>query len=374
LPVRTLDSDPRTDGFFMPAEWEPHDGCYLVWPERTDNWRSGAKPAQDAFAAVAETIARSEPVTVLVSARQWEHARARCAHSVKVVEMTTDDAWVRDTGPTFVVNRSLGERRGVDWIFNAWGGLEGGLYFPWANDDLVARKVCELEGTDRYRAPFVLEGGSVHVDGQGTCITTAECLLNPNRNGGRSHPDIEELLRAYLGVEKIIWIPRGVFNDETDGHVDNLACFSRPGRVLLTWTEEPDDPQAAISREARQVLEAATDAQGRHLEVGVLPSPGPLCIEAEEAGGVDTSEHARPRTKGGRMAGSYVNFYLANSAVVYPLLDERYDEEIGELLRAEFPGRRVEGVPGREILLGGGNIHCITQQVPRVDPELGDGG
>jgi agmatine deiminase len=348
----------------MPAEWEAHDRCYLIWPERTDTWRWGAKPAQSTFVAVAEAIARSEPVTILASARQWEHARSACSEGIRVIETTTDDAWARDTGPTFVVNRSLQQRRGVDWVFNAWGGLDGGLYFPWANDDLVASKVCELEGVPRYRAPIVLEGGSIHVDGEGTCITTEECLLNANRNPGLARAEIEALLRAYLGIETVIWIPRGVYGDETDGHIDNLACFSRPGRVLLTWTEEASDPQAAISRQARQVLESASDARGRRLEVGLLPSPRPLSITPEEASGVDRSERARPRLAGDRMAGSYVNFFVANSSVVHPLLDPDHDEEVAELLADEFPGRRVEGIPGREILLGGGTIHCITQQVP----------
>ena len=364
MPARALDSTPRDDGFAMPAEWEPHERCYLIWPERTDNWRLGAKPAQAAFATVAETVARSEPVTVLASARQWEHARASLSDAVRVVELSTDDAWCRDTGPTFVVDRRTGERRGVDWVFNAWGGLDGGLYFPWALDDLVAAKVCELEGVGRYRAPLVLEGGSIHVDGEGTCLTTEECLLNRNRNPGLTRAEIEEHLRSYLGVETVIWIPRGVWNDETDGHVDNLACFSRPGRVLLTWTEEPGDPQAGISAEARAVLESATDARGRRLEVGLLPAPGPLTVTAEEAAGVDAAEHAKPRTAGERMAGSYVNFLITNDSVVHPRLDERTDDEAAARLAEEFPGRRIDGVPGREILLGGGNVHCITQQVP----------
>jgi len=366
LPARSLESTPRADGFHMPAEWEPHERCYLIWPERTDNWRLGAQPAQEAFTAVAAAVARSEPVTMLVSARQWEHARAVCPDRVSVVEMTTDDAWARDTGPTFVVDRTRGERRGVDWIFNAWGGLDGGLYFPWAFDDLVAAKVCELEAVARYRAPFVLEGGSVHVDGEGTCITTEECLLNPNRNPDLSRAEIEAHLRSYLGVETIIWIARGVYGDETDGHVDNLACFSRPGRVLLTWCEDRGDPQAAISREARQVLESAVDARGRRLDVGLLPSPGPLSISAQEAAGVDPSDHSRPRRAGDRLAGSYVNFLVTNASVVYPLLDPDHDDEAGALLGEEFTDRRIEGVSGREILLGGGNIHCITQQVPRT--------
>jgi len=366
LPSRLLDSTPENDGFHMPAEWEPHERCYLVWPERTDNWRGGAGPAQAAFVAVAETIARHEAVTVLASARQWERARAACAGPIRVVEMATDDAWARDTGPTFVVNRSRRERRGVDWVFNAWGGRQGGLYTPWDDDDLVAAKVCELEGAVRYRAPLVLEGGSIHVDGEGTCLTTEECLLNPNRNPGLAREEIEALLRSYLGITTVVWIPRGVPGDETDGHVDNLACFSRPGRVLLTWSERAGDPQAEVSHEARRTLESATDARGRRLEVGLVPSPGPLHLTAEEASGVEPSAHAQPRRSGDRLAGSYVNFFLTTASVVYPLLDPRFDGEVGDLLIKEFPDRIIEGVPGREILLGGGNIHCITQQVPAL--------
>jgi agmatine deiminase len=360
-----IDATPLADGFHMPAEWEPQDRCYMVWPERPDNWRLRAVPAQATFTAVAEAVAKSEPVTMLASANQWERARAACSESIRVLELTTDDAWARDTGPTFVVNRSRGERRGVDWIFNAWGGLNGGLYDPWANDDLVAATVCELEGVSRYRAPLILEGGSIHVDGQGTCITTEECLLNPNRNPDLARGEIEDLLAAYLGIEKVIWVPRGVFADETDGHVDNLVCFTRPGRVLLTWSEEPGDPQSEISRQARRVLESATDAQGRHLEVGLLPSPGPLFMTAEEASGIARNPHAQARREGDRLAASYVNFFIASTSVVYPRLDPRFDDAVGAVLAEEFPGRRVEGVPGREILLGGGNIHCITQQVPR---------
>jgi agmatine deiminase len=361
-----IDSTPQADGFHMPAEWEPQDRCYMVWPERPDNWRMRAGPAQATFTAVAEAVAQSEPVTMLASSAQWKRARAACSESISVVEVATDDAWARDTGPTFVVNRAKSERRGVDWIFNAWGGLNGGLYEPWVNDDLVAARVCELEGVARYRAPLILEGGSIHVDGQGTCITTEECLLNPNRNPDLSRAEIERLLEAYLGVEKVIWVPRGVFGDETDGHVDNLVCFSRPGRVLLTWSEAEDDPQTDISREARRVLESATDARGRPLEVGLLPAPGPLFMSSEEASGVVSNPHTQARRPGDRMAGSYVNFLITSTSVVYPRLDPRLDDVVGDMLADEFPNRRIEGVAGREILLGGGNIHCITQQVPGV--------
>src|ERR1700728_3402911 len=359
----TLASTPAADGFRMPGEYEPHAGCWMAWPERPDNWRMGAKPAQAAFTLVAEAISASEPVTMAVSEAQFEHCRASLPAAVRVVEMSTNDAWMRDIGPTFVLDTE-GRRRGVDWHFNAWGGLDGGLYFPWDRDDRVAQKILELEGVERYRAPLVLEGGSIHSDGEGTLLTTEECLLNPNRNPELSREQIEALLLAYLGVERIIWLGRGVYNDETDGHVDNIACFVRPGVVLLTWTEDESDPQHAISRDALEQLEAATDARGRPLEVIKVPAPGPLTISEEESLGVDATATTLPRRAGDRMAASYVNFYTANTRVVFPLLDPRFDDQVAELLRACFPGREVLGVEAREIVLGGGNIHRITQQVP----------
>src|SRR3954451_25338352 len=198
----------------MPAEFERHSGCWMAWPERPDNWRLGAKPAQEAYAAVAEAIAASEPVTMAVSDAQFENCRSLLPPEIRVVEVSTDDAWIRDSGPSFVVD-SEGARRGVDWHFNAWGGTEGGLYFPWDRDDRVAAKVLEVERADRYRAPLVLEGGAIHVDGAGTCLTTEECLLNRNRNPGWSREDIEAALRAYLGVERVVWLGPGVAEDET---------------------------------------------------------------------------------------------------------------------------------------------------------------
>ncbi len=359
----TLDSIPAADGFRMPGEFEPHSGCWMIWPERPDNWRLGARPAQETYAEVAAAIAVSEPVTMAVSDAQFDHCRSLLPASVRVVELSTDDAWIRDTGPTFLVDGD-GGRRGVDWRFNAWGGLDGGLYFPWDRDDRVARKVLEVEGADRYRAPIVLEGGAIHVDGEGTVLVTEECLLNRNRNPELSREQVEAALHEHLGTQKAVWLGRGVYEDETDGHVDNLACFARPGVVLLTWVEDESDPQHEISRDALARLEAATDARGRSFEVVRLPSPGPLETSAEEARGVEAIAGTRPRRAGSRLAGSYVNFYLGNDRVVFPLLDERSDDEAAEILIGRFPEREVIGVPAREILLGGGNIHCITQQVP----------
>lgn len=360
-----LTTTPRADGFRMPAEWEPHTGCWMLWPERSDNWRGGAKPAQRAFAAVAAAITLHEPVTVCVSPAQYLVARAMLDPTVRVVEMTSNDSWIRDCGPTFVVN-DHGDMRGIDWKFNAWGGLEDGLYFPWDQDDLVGEKVIELERAGRYAPDFILEGGSIDVDGEGSVIVTEQCLLNHDRNPGLTREQIETNLRDYLGCKTVIWLENGVYLDETKGHTDNFCRFVAPGEVILTWTDDADDPQYAISAAALKRLEAATDARGRKLNVHKLHQPSPILITADEAAGVDHVEGTLPRTAGDRLAASYVNFYIGNGVIVMPAFGDPMDERAQSCLAALFPSRRIVAVPGREILLGGGNVHCITQQQPKA--------
>lgn len=359
----TLKSMPKQDGYRMPAEWEAHVGCWLLWPERSDNWRNGALPAQQAFAEVAQAIAKGEPVTVCVSPEKYELAREKLDPVIRLIEMSNNDAWIRDCGPTFVVN-DAGSVRGIDWKFNAWGGLLGGLYFPWDQDDLVGEKVLEIERVDRYAPDYILEGGSIDVDGEGTLITTEECLLNDNRNPTMSKTDIEGMVKEYLNLETIIWLEKGVYNDETNGHTDNFCRFVAPGKVILTWTEDKTDPQYEISENALQRLKSATDAKGRKLEIHKILQPSPILITAIEAAGVDRMPGTLPRAEGDRLAASYINFYIGNGVVVIPFFDDPNDELAQRQLQALFPDRRVVAVPGREILLGGGNIHCITQQEP----------
>lgn len=357
-------STPRADGFAMPAEWAPQAQVWMAWPERPDNWRLGAVPAQHAFARVANAIADHEPVTVGVSHRQYEQARRLLVPRVRLVELTTNDAWMRDIGPTFVRHEN-GEVRAVDWIFNAWGGLHGGLYFPWDADDLAAAKIADVERMTRYRAPLVLEGGSIHVDGEGSCLTTEECLLNPNRNPSLNRADIEQHLRDYLGVSTVLWLGAGVCNDETDGHIDNLCCFLRPGVVALAWTDDPSDPQSVISRDAYHRLRAMRDARGRALDIVKLPIPAvPIAMTDEEAREVAHGAGTFTRPGGFRLAASYVNFLIVNGAVIVPEFGDANDARAASILAEQFPERVIRQVPGREILYGGGNVHCITQQQP----------
>lgn len=360
--TQLIDSTPRKDGFRMPGEFERHDGTWMLWPERSDNWRLGAKPAQKAFVNVATAISQFEPVTMGVSAAQYTNARNLLPAQVRVVELSNNDSWMRDCGPTFVNDGNI--VRAIDWDFNAWGGLLGGLYFPWDLDDLVARKVADIERVDRYKAPMVLEGGSIHVDGEGTLLTTEECLLNENRNPQLGKAEIEANLQEYLNIEKIIWLDKGVFNDETNGHVDNICCFIRPGVLALTWTDDRNDPQYEISNDAYERLMHATDARGRRLEVHKIYQPGPIYITDDESGGVDAIEGTLPRQAGDRLAGSYVNFYIVNGGAIVPVFNDPHDGAALETLQKLMPERKVVGVQAREILLGGGNIHCITQQQP----------
>ncbi|CAM3008165.1 MULTISPECIES: agmatine deiminase [Vibrio] len=357
-----LSTTPAQDGFYFPAEFQPVSEVWLAWPERRDNWREDAKPAQETFANIANAISQVAKVRVAVCSGSYDRAREMLDSEVRLVDIPFNDAWMRDIGPTVVIN-DKGERRGISWKFNAWGGEYNGLYDNWQQDDLVAASVCDIIGIDHYQAPFVLEGGSIHTDGEGTLYTTEECLLSPGRNPHLSKSEIEALLKQYLAVEKVIWVPNGLFNDETDGHVDNLMHVIAPAKVVLSWTDDPSDPQYDLSREAEAVLKSETDAKGRAIEIVKLPLPGPLHYSENEVSGIDVSSGMN-RSAGERLSASYANFLIVNNHVFLPLLDKNTDAQAVEILSAAMPNHQIIGIPSREVLLGGGNIHCITQQIP----------
>lgn len=365
---------PAVHGYSMPAEWEPHSQTWMGWPERPDNWRDNALHAQLVFTKVAIAISKFEPVTVCASSAQWENARSQLPEHVRVLEMSMNDSWFRDIGPTFVVRKNgsnhgnLEQRiAGIDWNFNGWGGVDDGCYQDWSLDLLVARKIIGTEKLPRFPHFMILEGGSIHVDGDGTCLTTEECLLNKNRNPNLTKEQIEDQLKAYLGVQKVIWLPYGLYgDDDTNGHIDNMCCFVRPGVVLLSWTDDEKDPQFKRSMEALSILSNTSDANGRRLEIIKLHVPGPLYMTDEEAAGVVQDGNAKPRLPGTRLAASYVNFYIANGGIITPQFgDQKWDDEAVRVLSQAFPNHEVVRIEGaREIVLAGGNIHCITQQQP----------
>lgn len=365
---------PLADGFRMPGEFEEHDGCIIVWPQRPGSWSFGADEACKAFTAVIKAIAASEKVYVACGKEHFPRAEAMLAglDNVEPFLCETDDSWARDIGPTCVVKDEAGKRivRGVNWSFNAWGGEFDGLYPHWDKDDAFAKVFGEKYGIKMYdAAPFVLEGGSIHCDGEGTVLVTEACLLSAGRNPELSKEEIEAKLLEYLGAEKVLWLPRGIYNDETNEHVDNVCAFIRPGEVVLAWTDNEDDPQYALSKASLEALEAAADAKGRNLVVHKLPIPDvPVCIAEDEVQGYDFEDGEDMREAGERLAASYVNFYFSNDSVVVPAFggeNEDSDLRAAAILAKLCPERKVVSIPARAILTGGGNIHCITQQLPK---------
>lgn len=363
--MKEIIAQPNNDGFRMPGEFEPHEGTIILWPERTDNWRNGAKPAQKVFAELANKIQEYEQVYVGVNNTQYLHARSLLDDDIKLFEVSNDDSWVRDCGPTFVKN-DKGVIRGIHWGFNAWGGLVDGLYFPWDKDQLVAPKFCEILSKDYYNfEEFILEGGSIHVDGEGTLITTEACLLSEGRNSHLTRDQIESTLKSALNLEKIIWLENGIYLDETNEHVDNIIHYVAPGEVALAWTDDQEDPQYELSKKAYDVLSNETDAKGRHFIIHKLMLPTPILITEQESQGVDSIKGTLPRNTGDRLAASYANFYIANNSVFVPQFGDPNDKLAIDTIQGIFPTRTIIGLDAREILLGGGNIHCITQQVPK---------
>ena len=361
-----LQSTPKQDGYYMPSELSEHKCTYLLWPERPDNWRMGAKPAQAAYRKVIEAIAKHEPVVVGVNQSQYLHVLGMNLKNVSVVELSNNDAWIRDSGATMVVN-GHGEMRAVDWGFNAYGGTLDGIYFPWDFDDYVAAKMAAIEHVDRYVPEMILEGGAIHTDGEGTLLVTEETMLSEDRNPNMSREEIEKNLCEYTGCEKVLWLPYGVYRDEdTEGHVDNICQFVAPGKVVLAWEDNPEDPQHERSVKDLEYLESVTDAKGRKIEVVKIHVPNPITITEEEAAWIDAVEGTYPRIPGDRLPASYINYYNCNGAIILPVFDDPHDEEAVRTLQGLFPDRVIETVYAREILLGGGNIHCITQQVPKA--------
>jgi agmatine deiminase len=366
----------------MPAEWYPHERCWMLWPYRKDNWNRSALPAQKAFLTVAKAISDFEPVTLAVPAAHMNDACKlleemltedgkpfQCKHTIDFIETESNDAWMRDMGPTFLLRKSGSEQGnklyGMDWTFNAWGRK----YSDWKADDQVASQVISFTKAERIRTEFICEGGAIHVDGEGTILTTEECLRSLNRNPSLSKEEIEEKLLSYLGGEKVIWLPWGIaHDDDTNGHIDNFCCFTAPGEALLCWTDNINDENYYRCRLAMKVLEKVPDAKGRMIKVRKMIIPTDLHYKEADLNDLifDEGEESYRRIVGAKLAGSYVNFYVSNGGIIAPALNEESDEIAKGILQEAFSSYKIVMVPARDILLGGGNIHCITQQQPAL--------
>ena len=395
--IHESDSTPKADGFHMPGEFEPQKRVWMGWPHRTDTWAHGAKPAQAQYANIARAIAEFTPV--YMCANQVDYANCKAVfeedENVHVIEMTTDDAWFRDTGATYVIN-DKGEVRANHWHFNAYGGMVDGLYFPWDKDEQIALKMAELSEVVRYRPDdMILEGGSITVDGEGTLVVTDQCLLSPGRTASavrveededdiwptfalKFKPWSEELraymtdhLKEYLGVDKVIWVKEGIDPSETNGHIDDVATFIAPGVMACIWTDDPDYPFYRQCHEAYETLSNATDAKGRKLKVHKLPMPvKPVFMDQASCDTIDIDENAEPRVSDEPLIASYMNYLVTNGGIITPQYGDENDSLAIETLQKIYDetwgegAYKVVGVQSEQVVFGGGNIHCITQQEP----------
>ncbi|WP_342480962.1 agmatine deiminase family protein [Paenibacillus sp. FSL L8-0340] len=337
---------PKDLNYTMPAEWGKHERTFISWPVKASMvFPDNHKSVCDGYAGIIRAIAEFEPVTVVINPDDLGMVEElELGANVTMLPIRHNDAWLRDNGPTFVLGKD-GVLAGVNWKFNAWGGK----YSPWDLDDEVAPQILEQLKMKRFDAPLVMEGGSIHTDGEGTLITTEECLLNTNRNPELDRADIEEYVRKYTGTESIIWLKRGLSGDETDGHVDNIACFAAPGKVIIQVCDDPQDENFGITQENLRILENAVDAKGRKLEI----------IQIQQPPRVDYEDS--------RLTLSYLNFYFVNGGIILPVFGgtaSETDKLAEQRLAALFPDRRIRTVNGMAVIGEGGNVHCTTQQMP----------
>jgi agmatine deiminase len=336
----------------MPAESAPHERTLMAFPNRLDQWGQRLKDAQQAWAHVARTIAEFEPVTLLTTPRYAEQAAELAAHpNITIVEMPLNDAWLRDTAPIYVTGSSndpsrpganIHRRVGLDFTFNGWGNK----YVPHDDDDQIPGRWTAHNGDERYVVDMILEGGSITVDGEGTLVTTEQCLLNPNRNPHLSRRQIEDRLCNVLGVTKVIWVPYAIDDRDTDGHIDIVAAFIEPGKILWQGCDDPHDPEHHRLSISRRCLDGTLDAAGRSLRIVDIPVLPFVEVEGE------------------RLPVPYANLYICNGGVIVPVTGHPADDDMLSIIANAWPNRKVVGVPGDIIAFGGGGPHCITQQIP----------
>ncbi len=350
MTIDSQKSSPLQLGYRMPAEWELHRATWLAWPHNLEAWPEQLERVKEIWVEMARALSREEEVCLLVcDERQQAEAAKRLREGGAVMEhvsiyrIPTVDVWIRDYGPTFLT----GEKSSLafnDWIFNGWGGK----YESYMEDDSVCKEMATLLRVPVFEHDVVLEGGSIDVNGCGTCLTTEQCLLNPNRNPHLSRAEIEQKLKESLGVDHIIWLGEGIVGDDTDGHIDDIARFVNPTTVVCALEEDSSDDNYRPLKENYERLQGARDQEGKKLTIVPLPMPGPVACEGE------------------RLPASYANFYIANGVVLVPTYDHPNDRKALGILKELFPERKVVGVPCAHLVAGLGAIHCVTQQEPAV--------
>lgn len=360
---------PRRDGYYLPFEGDKHQGTIVLLPFRRDVWRNHAKEATEQFKGLIKAIARFEKIYVGVHPSIYKKSLPWLERIPNVIPIRVkyNDAWARDNTLIFLRNKR-GDIRSVDFRFNAWGGDYDGLYTNYQDDDALGSQLVKKLGVQSYRLPsFVMEGGSITTDGEGTLIATEACFLSKGRNPSMSKAEIEETLKVYLGVNDIIWIPHGIIGDETDEHVDNMVTFSRPGEVLLAWPSTADKVQYVAATKALKILESTKDAKGRPIKVIKVKMPNPIYLSKEEARGIYSKGHygAKPRKAGTNLLATYINFYQSDRFVILPSFGVKEDTIVLKQFREIFPEKEIIQIPSKEILIGGGNIHCVTMQIPK---------
>ena len=361
-------SNPLKDKFTQPFEGEKHQGTIILLPYRSDTWEQKGLLAFKEYQEIILTISQYEHVYVIKSQKvEYDITPLKNNKNISIHEIEYDDAWSRDNTLVFLRNED-NKIRAVDFGFNAWGGDVDGLYKPWDDDNKLGSELSKLLKIETYQDKnFILEGGSIHSNGKGTLITTEACLLSKGRNSCLTKEQIEEHLKKMLGMQKVIWLPHGIVNDETNEHVDNMACFLDEETVLLAMFKDENYLQYKWSVQAKNILENETLADGRKIKVILINCPNPfLTISQEEYNGIEQERKMYLHPSGDRLAASYVNFYMGNNYIILPKFNVKEDQEAYEKLNEFFKGKKkIHQIESRKILLGGGNIHCITMQIPQ---------
>ena len=344
---------PTALGYHMPAEWRRHAATWLTWPKDPETWPERVPQVEEIFLQMMSALAPHEIVNLLVDDEAAEQSvRRRCtfdaAENIRFHRIETVDSWIRDYGPNFLVSDKASLAFN-DWRFNAWGNK----YEVLKRDDSVPMLLEQVLKIPRFEPGIVMEGGSIEVNGTGCVLTTEQCLLNPNRNPQLSREEIEQHLKDYLGVEKVLWLGEGIVGDDTDGHIDDIARFVGPNVIVCAVEEDPADANYQLLKDNLQRLRHMTDAQGRSFEIVTLPMPGVV-------GGTSTDSRNLDR-----LPASYANFYIGNGVLLAPVFGHTNDTRALEILQRLFPDRRVVGINCEPLVWGMGTIHCVTQQQPK---------